>query len=188
MKKLLSIFLAAGTLGSCKLPLTEEQLSYLEIADIGDSLIFCCDPYHCDTLIISEKEIYYENLNPFFGNTLYRPQVAALIFDRPQEKKRLRSTLIQIWGRPTPADSTRIVVSLFYDHWFLSTTRNDLGLPYNKTISFNGDQYDSNYLRLDDSPEVNHEDSSALRSLIWNRSVGPLEYLDIHDRTWKRIK
>ena len=47
-------------LNSCQLPLSESQLDLLDIAEPGDSLIFCCDSINCDTLIISQKDIYNE--------------------------------------------------------------------------------------------------------------------------------
>ena len=41
-----------------KLPLSDEKFEFINIAEVGDTLIFCCDITNCDTLIILEKEFY----------------------------------------------------------------------------------------------------------------------------------
>lgn len=187
MKKLIALFLPAIILVSCKLPLTEEQLSYLNIADIGDTLIFCSDPLHCDTLIISNKELYYNNFNPVSENALYRPQNASLKYYSPGNKS-LTSSLIQIWGKSSPDDSSKIEIMLFYNHWFISESYNDLGVPYKQPVYFKRDMNDSNFFRVDITPNNIHKDSTDLKSLVWNRTIGPVEYVDIHDRKWKRLK
>ena len=175
-------------ISSCKIPLTDEQLDFLNVAQIGDSLIFCCDSVNCDTLIISDKEIYYENLNPIFGNTFHKPQNASLNFYHPEDKDNLKSSLIQIWGKSTPKDSSKIVISLFYSHWFISESYTNLGKSIDKEIWVNGNEYGNNFLRTHSSPELIHNDSTDLKSLIWNRKIGPIEYVDIHKRIWKRTK
>ena len=175
-------------MNSCKISISDEQLDFLNIAQIGDTLIFCCDSINCDTLIISEKEIYYENLNPIFGNTFYKPQNASLNFYRPKDKKNLKSSLIQIWGKSTPKDSSKIVISLFYSHWFISESYTDLGKSIDKNIWVNGKEFGNNFIRTDISPELTHNDSTDLKSLTWNSKIGPVEYVDIHNRIWKRVK
>ena len=64
----------------------------------------------------------------------------------------------------------------------------NLGKPIDKKIWVNGKEFGDNFLRINIFPELIHSDSTDLKSLIWNRKIGPIEYVDIHNRIWKRVK
>ena len=186
MKKAIIILSLLSIFTCCKLPLSDEQIEFINIAEVGDTLIFCCDITNCDTLIISEKEFY--DTDQFLGvNMFYISQNASLNFYYPDNKEH-KIALIIIYGKGEHSDSSKICVNLLYSHWFLSESFTDLGKPYDKTFLINGEQYSDNYLRVDWDPERIHQDSTDLLNLIWNRKIGPIEYTDIHNRTWKRIK
>ena len=185
MKKSILILSLLSIFTCCKIPLSDEQIEYINIAEVGDTLIFCCDSLNCDTLIISEKE-FYDTDQILGGNWFYINQNASLNFYHPNNKD-YESSLIIIYGKGEPSESSEIVIML-NSHWFLSESYTDLGIAYDKTFVINGEEYSENYLRVDWDPERINPDSTDLLNLIWNRKIGPIEYTDIHNRTWKRIK
>jgi hypothetical protein len=174
---------------SCKIPITHDQEEIITPFSVGDTLIFSSTKSLKDTIVICEKSKYFEELNPIFGNTFYRPENAYVKFYNTKEGKEFVHDLVHIYGGSTPSDSARIVIEMRAYYCFLSETNTDLGKKVNMPLEINGKIYNDYYVRTphcEDCPV--EKDSCDIVQLYWNLSKGPLKYVDIRNDTWSRVK
>ena len=188
-------FFVCFLLNSCTIPLTEEQLKIIDCVNVGDTLIFQANSGECDTMVISDKKIYLQELNPIFGNTWYRPQNAVVKFysinrDNGQtftNGEWVTSTydLIHIYGGRTPSDSAKITIDIRY---FNSFTYNNLGEEIFEPVEINGETYSGYFILTGNCPDYVPKDSCDIQKLYWHLDKGLLKYVNIKKQEWTRIK
>ena len=96
--------------------------------------------------------------------------------------------LIHIYGGETPEDA-RIVISMRTFYCFLSETRGDLGKKTTYPISIADKIYNNYYIRTPECDNCQLEkDSCNINKLFWDIKKGPLQYIDVKNDVWTRVK
>lgn len=193
LKRRLYIFtictLTFSWLISCKIPLTENQLKIIDFVNKGDTLIFQADNGNRDTMIISDKGTYLQELNPIFGNTWYRPENAFIKFYNTNRDKGQFYDLVHIYGGRTPSQPDRVTIDIRTYYCFLSETNDSLGTRQSEPIDINGKTYSDYYIRTSYCSDCPVEkDSCDIEKLYWSLEKGPLMYIDIKKQKWTRVK
>jgi len=194
MKNKILFVITCLLLNSCVIPLTDEQLRIIDCVNVGDTLIFRADNGKRDTMVITEKKIYLQELNPIFGNTWYRPQNAVVRFYNTDRKALNLSNelvpsiqdLIHIRGGRMPSDSAKITINIRSFMCFMSETRNNLGEEIFKPIEINGEIYSGYFIRTSINPDKNRD--CSIEKLYWHFGKGPLMYVDVNNQKWERIR
>jgi hypothetical protein len=75
-KNTLNLFLVATFLSGCcsiKMKFSEDELKWLNVYNVGDTIVFQSQNGEYDTIYITDKKIYHSECNPIVSHGIYLP-------------------------------------------------------------------------------------------------------------------
>lgn len=151
----------------------ENESSWLNVYNEGDTLIFKSEDNVFDTTFIIQKEIYYPNYNPVELHGKYLPKHGIIWYRNSQlihspEGDKLLSLI-----KKEPSGKTSLTISYKYSHFIV--------LNIDKLNQY---FHDGLYEFEASNSEV---DSLKPKKIFWHEKRGITKYVTGNNVTWKKI-
>ena len=154
----------------------DEELSWLNVYDEGDTMIFRSENNAFDTTIVVAKQIFYPDYNPVESHGAYLPQYGIVWYKNSQLIYHDDGDQLITLIKKTPNDKTFLSINYKYSGFIFLDITGDKLKKYLK-----GNQYEF------ESPDPG-VDSIQPKKLVWDRDKGIIRYVTGDNIVWQRVK
>jgi hypothetical protein len=165
------------TVSSCgiKTKFSEEELKWLNVYNVGDTLIFKSNKNRFDTTIITKKKIFYSSYNPIETDGKYRPQYGEVWYKNSHLEYHPEGHQMISMIKMHPRNKTFFCIDYLYSSELVLNTTNGGMDKRKKGKIYTFDTYHKKAKPKD--PKI----------LYWHEDLGLIKYITHEDEVWERI-